>query len=298
MNTILSRDRIQFIIKIKAIYLFILALLIVFSNLIPLGLPLDYSVKITLFSLLFSMSIGLFIASFSIEEYWPVTLLVFINKLVNIGFLFFNLSLKNIIFVFINDLIWLPVLWGALNLTFNFLTADDSSQFSFNELLKFVRVSQGKRLVELSNERPLLLIFIRHFGCTFCRETVHEVAKLEDDILNKGLTPVFVHMSDQEFGEEFFNNYYKKDVLHISDPNRSLYKALNIKRGSLMQLFGPRTWYRGVIAGLIKGHGIGALEGDGLQLGGFFILDKGQIVFSHHQKSASEQFDPNLIPNF
>lgn len=140
------------------------------------------------------------------------------------------------------------------------------------------------------------MVFIRHFGCTFCRETVSEIAKIEEAITGRKLTLVFVHMSDPSYGDEFFSKYYDHPVHHISDPGRNLYKSLNLKRGSLYQVFGPMTWIRGVYAAIFKGHGLGELEGDSLQLGGLFILKKGQIVFEQKANSASQMFQLDTLP--
>jgi hypothetical protein len=56
------------------------------------------------------------------------------------------------------------------------------------------------------------------------------------------------------------------------------------------------TWIRGVYAAIFKGHGLGELEGDSLQLGGLFILKKGQIVFEQKANSASQMFQLDTLP--
>jgi hypothetical protein len=175
-------------------------------------------------------------------------------------------------------------------------TKEESAPKQFHHLINYVRTNQGQTLSELSEKQNVLLIFIRHFGCTFCRETVSEIAKLDSGIRGKNLTPVFVHMSDPAFADEFFSRYYDHPVQHISDPARVLFRSFGLKRGSLNQLFGLKVVVRGFWAGFFKGHGIGAFEGDFLQLGGYFVLSKGQVVFEHMTRGAADTFVIELLP--
>lgn len=175
-------------------------------------------------------------------------------------------------------------------------TKEESAPKQFHDLIKYVRTNKGQTLLELSEQNNVLLIFIRHFGCTFCRETVSEIARLDTGIKGKNLTPVFVHMSDPDFADEFFSRYYDHPVLHVSDPARVLFRSMGLKRGSLRQLFGPKVVFRGFWAGFFKGHGLGAFEGDFLQLGGYFVLSKGQIVFEHKTRGAADFFEIELLP--
>ena len=44
------------------------------------------------------------------------------------------------------------------------------------DLLAAYTSQNGQSLAELAS-RPLFLVFLRHFGCTFCREAVDEISK-------------------------------------------------------------------------------------------------------------------------
>ncbi len=44
-------------------------------------------------------------------------------------------------------------------------------------VLRDYRTETGQTLLELLDESPLLLIFLRHFGCSFCRQTLDDVSK-------------------------------------------------------------------------------------------------------------------------
>lgn len=286
--------------KYLGIYQMILGVLgIIFSSQILQLLNLDLSqAPVTVISVFyFVLGFGVYIASFSLVDNWLILFVGLIKKVLFILVsLYFGITkgfnVEYSAFVLIDSLISIYFLYTILDYAFVSKYDDDESHSSSLDSLKLARTNTGANLVELSQSKPLLLIFIRHFGCTFCRETVSEVSKIETVINHNGYTPVFVHLSDPSYGDSFFQKYFEHQVLHVSDPGRRLYRALNIKRGNLWQLYGLPTWYRGLIAGLFKGHGgVGELEGDEMQLGAYFVLDKGEIVFSHYSASASEEFD-------
>jgi hypothetical protein len=41
-------------------------------------------------------------------------------------------------------------------------------------VLREYRTETGRTLLELVDESPVLLIFLRHFGCSFCRQTLDD----------------------------------------------------------------------------------------------------------------------------
>jgi thiol-disulfide isomerase/thioredoxin len=246
------------------------------------------------------MGIGYLIASFDPAKHWSV---IFIGLLINffLALNFLKAYLSDIVpgeislFLFFNSIIWVIPFIYILLAAYEENTVEESSPKRFRDLINFVRTNKGDTLLELSNKQRVLLVFVRHFGCTFCRETVSEISKLEERIAGKKLTLVYVHMSDPSNADEFFSRYYDQKIFHVSDPSRSLYKSLNLQRGTFYQLFGPMTWIKGIWAGIFKGHGIG-IEGDVLQLGGFFVLSNGQIIFEKKTSSASEIFEINTLP--
>lgn len=210
---------------------------------------------------------------------------------------FFNeIGLKGFVLMTLYLTVGLAFLVAILFDSYEQNTKEESAPKQFYDLIKYVRTNKGQTLLELSEQNNVLLIFIRHFGCTFCRETVSEIAKLDSGIKGKNLTPVFIHMSDPDFADEFFARYYDHPVLHVSDPSRVLFRSLGLKRGTLWQLFGPKVVFRGFWAGFFKGHGLGAFEGDFLQLGGYFVLSKGQVVFEHKTRGAADFFKIDLLP--
>lgn len=245
--------------------------------------------------------VGYFIASYDPGKNWPIIFIGFLGNLMGTfvfakALVYRTLPFEFAIILFLSTVIWIIPFYYILMAAYEENTMEDSPPKQFHDLINLVRTSQNKTLLDLSKDKNVLLVFVRHFGCTFCRETVSEMAKIDKAISNKNLTLVFVHMSDPSYGNEFFSRYYDRPVHHVSDPGRALYKSLNLKRGSLYQLLGPMTWIRGIYAGIFKGHGLGEFEGDSMQLGGVFILSSGQIVFEEKANSASHLFHLGVLP--
>lgn len=64
--------------------------------------------------------------------------------------------------------------------------------------LASVRTESGASLLELAQGSPVLLVFLRHFGCSFCRKAISDVAELRGELANRGVQPVFVHLGPPE----------------------------------------------------------------------------------------------------
>lgn len=150
---------------------------------------------------------------------------------------------------------------------------------------------RGEDLSSLSHRSPLLIVFLRQFGCTFCREAAAELARLRPSLEAHGTRLVLVHMGTEEEAEAFFTAYGLQDVDRVGDRVRWLYRAFGLRQGSLWQLLGPRIWWRGLKAGLIHGHGMTRLEGDAFQMPGVFLVHHDEMLRSHLHRDAADRPD-------
>lgn len=160
-----------------------------------------------------------------------------------------------------------------------------------NELLLQMVTNEGANLIDLSESKPILLVFLRHFGCTFCREALADISKEREAIEASGSELVFVHMTDNEIAERYFNRYGLEGVQHISDPECIYYTKFGLVKGNFTQLFGLQSWIRGFSAGVAAGHGIGPQLGDGFQMPGAFVIQDGEVKNSFIHKLASDRVD-------
>jgi hypothetical protein len=83
-------------------------------------------------------------------------------------------------------------------------------------------------------------------------------------------------------------DYQLEDVLLLSDPERTFYRALQIPVGSFSQTLGWKTLKRGIFSGLLFRHGIGPVRADPFQLPGSAVIEKGGVVWSKPAADASE----------
>jgi hypothetical protein len=147
----------------------------------------------------------------------------------------------------------------------------------------------GDTLMSLSTTSPIQVVFLRHGGCTFCREALTEIAARRGDIEDDGTRIVLVHMMPQDEAGELFARYGLDDLPRISDPARQLYNAFDLESGSLKQLLGWKVWWRGFAAGILKRHGAGKLKGDGRQMPGVFVVKDGAIVKAYRHRTAADR---------
>jgi peroxiredoxin len=162
------------------------------------------------------------------------------------------------------------------------------------EILRFAlrsKTNAGLSIDELSRLSPVLLVFLRHAGCTFCREALDDLASNMKEIEAGGARAVLVHMGSDCHAQRFFARYGLENIPRVSDPDRSLYRAFGLRRGSLAGLFGPKVWIRGFESAILHRHGQGRLVGDGFQMPGIFLLFHGEVLRSYRHQSAADRPD-------
>ena len=159
------------------------------------------------------------------------------------------------------------------------------------ETIEQMVTNSGQTISELSFRNPILLVFLRHFGCTFCREALSDISKLRKDIESNGIEIIFVHMAEDEVANKYFARYKLDGSKHVSDPACRFYSAFGLVKGNFTQLFGLKSWIRGFQAGVLDGHGVGNQLGDGFQMPGVFVIQNGEVINSFIHKFASDRPD-------
>ncbi len=188
----------------------------------------------------------------------------------------------------IDDLLWLPsfaiILWAALR-AHTGIPPSRRVPYTISEAAGSYRLSSGQTLAQASEGRPLVLVFLRHFGCTFTRQILRGLQDLEKQASSNNSTLVLVHMLQSGEEIDYLGNH--SDIIRIADPRCELYRAFGLGKGGFIELFGPHVWWRGAIA-VLKGCGVGHLAGDGLQMPGAFIFHKGRIISAQPAHSAAD----------
>jgi peroxiredoxin len=243
-----------------------------------------------------AFGIGYYISASDPYKFWPILLVGFMVKLFATFYSFYLLFLGEflmsvLILVGINQFIWLPflavILYKAAYYNQNTYEAE-GLQLSFSQAVHFLKSNTNETVAEMNEKWPLLLIFLRHFGCTFCRQTLTELQFKRADLESRGYKIILVHQSSEAEAAEFLKKYKLDDLIRISDPANELYEAFGINRAKFFQIFNPISIIKAFYYGLIKKHFIGKLKGDGFRLAGLVAIKNGKIILHQRQRTASE----------
>ena len=160
------------------------------------------------------------------------------------------------------------------------------------EFLHQVYTQRKESLWDLSQQKPLLVVFLRHFGCVFCKEAMSELGKEWNSIKEMGTQLVLVHLSDPETAETFFQKYGLKGVDYVTDPDGIVYQQFGLLKTTMKQLMGLKVWLRTFQQGVLEGHGLNShLIGDGFQMPGVFQVYQGEIRESFIHKTIADKPD-------
>ncbi|MEM8680756.1 MAG: SelL-related redox protein, partial [Planctomycetota bacterium] len=228
-------------------------------------------------------------------RHWPIVLVGFLGKIFGpIGFvgaiLQDRLPAAFGVTILTNDLIWWVPFGAILWQAFRDFSARQLQPTALPHPIQDLPGDTGKTLQEMSETGPVLVVLLRHAGCTFHREALADLEQARDALHQQGVQLAVVHMADGENPAERNRSYDLGDAVHFSDPSGSLYRAFGLQRGSLPQLLGPTVWWRGFQA-FVRGHGVGCLTGDGFQMPGVFLLERGKITRSFKHKTAADRPD-------
>jgi hypothetical protein len=159
-------------------------------------------------------------------------------------------------------------------------------------LLAGIQTESGKNLLALAEESPVLLVFLRHFGCAFCRKAIGDVADLAPELNKRGILPVFVHLGTTEIAKAHFDYYKLPDVERVEDPDATIYQHPIFglgKKSPWLQLVTPAVWVGWLIKGAALKHGVGKIQGDGHQMPGVFFLKDAKIERKFIYREVSDE---------
>lgn len=153
------------------------------------------------------------------------------------------------------------------------------------------KTQYGVTLDELTRLTPVLLVFLRHTGCTFCRETLSDLAAKRAAIEAEGVRLALVFMASECESGEMLARYGLEDINRVSDPHQHIYRAFGLTRGRLWELAGPRVMLRG-LQGLLHGHGWRPpRDEDAFQMPGVFLLFHGEVLRTFRHQFAGDRPD-------
>lgn len=158
---------------------------------------------------------------------------------------------------------------------------------------------EGKpvKLSTLWQERPLLLAFTRHFGCTQCKEMLDELVKGRKKIENAGLSLAVINQGTPEISA-LFAEKFAPGLTMLCDPERKVYEAYGLEKGNLFQTFlNPKIW-SAISRARKKGYQVETPpEGqDAMQMSGTFVISKsGQILLPYYYDHIADHPPLDLL---
>jgi peroxiredoxin len=152
-----------------------------------------------------------------------------------------------------------------------------------------VILPSGSPLLPLT-DKPALVVFLRSFGCTFCREAIADVAAARSEIEAAGASIVFIHTGTREDAEFWFSKYGLSGAAQISDPGLEHYAAFGLGQTGMFSMVDPRVWARG--AACARAHGFGPQTATMMrQLPGVFVVQGGGVLASYRHGSPADRPD-------
>ena len=160
--------------------------------------------------------------------------------------------------------------------------------------LSLIITNKGHNLADLSTQSPVLLVFLRHFGCVYCKESLYDVSNKRKKFEVEGIKIILVHMADPETAENYFKEFGLQNIEHVSDPDCKNYAIFGLVKGSFSQLYGLKTWIRGFEISVTKPNLPNIKRiGDGLQMPGIFLLRDSKVVerFVHNSIADKPNYE-------
>jgi peroxiredoxin len=156
---------------------------------------------------------------------------------------------------------------------------------------------EGKpvRLGDLWRERPAVLVFVRHFGCVFCRQMAVDIYRHRHQFDEADVElAVIGHGSPAHAAD--FRKQQNVDLPLLVDPDRKVYELAGAKVATLNELIGPRQIMRGLKAtimsrlkqGSVAVHQ-GKIIGHAAQLGGVLVIaPDGSVRYAHLSEESGD----------
>ena len=121
-----------------------------------------------------------------------------------------------------------------------------------------------------------------------------QLCRGKDKFDGAALQILLVNMGTPAEAEDFRRQFSVPFPI-ICDPGKFLYKTYGLKGGSMLQIFSPRLFLKG-LRSISQGHLPGLRQGDPFQLSGVILIDRqGDIVFRYYSRDPSDYATVEMI---
>lgn len=151
------------------------------------------------------------------------------------------------------------------------------------------------RLDQLWAKQPAVLVWLRHFGCSLCREQVADLGQLAAEFANRGARLVFIGQGTAAQARDFQAEYAPGQTV-LTDPERQTYRLLGALRGvrTFLNLKVALAYRRAAKKGFHNGRG----GGDPTQQGATVVVEPGgKVAYWQVSRLAGDHPDPAELLN-
>jgi hypothetical protein len=149
------------------------------------------------------------------------------------------------------------------------------------------------RLRDQLADVPTLFVFLRHFGCLFCRETVADLRAIAE---RDAAFPPLLFFTQS--GSTELRAFLRRDwpsARAVADPDRHFYAAFGVERMSPLGMLRPALWAAERRA-RAKGHESGERTGDIWRLPGVFLVGGARVLWRYEFRHAGDHPAWDRIP--
>jgi len=149
----------------------------------------------------------------------------------------------------------------------------------------------GRTFRELSAAAPVLTVFLRHLGCSFCLETLADIRSVRSDLEELGVIVAFVHMESHLKAAPVFARFGLSSVPRFSDPQRRLYRAFGLRRAGTRAILGRAVRARVATVAALHRPSFSGSPVSMLQMPGVFLIDQGRLLAGFAHVTAADRPD-------
>lgn len=151
------------------------------------------------------------------------------------------------------------------------------------------------RLRDLWRDGPAVIVWLRQFGCPFCRTYAVELSRGRDRFMVAGTRLVLIGQGTPADARRF-RRRFRIEVPILADADRVTYLWAGTKIATLDELIGPVVVARGLLRMARLRVLIGHNTADEAQLGGSVVVSiDGRVAFAHISDDASDVAPPAVL---
>jgi peroxiredoxin len=145
-----------------------------------------------------------------------------------------------------------------------------------------------RRMGDFWAEKPVVLVFLRHFGCLLCREHAAQLRDRYDEITGSNGEVVAVGTGDRRYAAAFVDEEHVPFPVLVDDDGLAA-KAASVQKLNFFKLVLNRRGLAGMRRARRAGHRVHKAGRRVTQLGATFVVGPGnQVRYEHVDENSGD----------